>query len=306
MSRGEPGDIDLHAFRTVGVDLADEFAVEVIDEHLFHPVTGDVEHCRGRVREELEVGQHHVRFDAVVVLDVKGEMDDGVAAREGVVLHVVLVGATVSGGDDEASVGVFVLAHSGVAHVDVVSRVDGEMEHIDGVATVGGDKAVVVGAFGVEDKASPFVRGVLAGLAVGLGYECRQYGEDKVDRAVATETVVKILMEVEGAGLCGEGVETIEGVVASFADGVAEGDHIAVIHREREFEDVQATEGVLDSVEVMTRSGEVKAAPRIRQVAVTDGVGGQQVLRRVDSKVQREGAVTTVDRVKGVERGRTG
>ncbi len=173
MSCGESGNVDLHAFRTVCVDFADKLAVEVIDEHLFHAVAVDVEHCAGRVREEFEVGQHHVLLNAVVVLDVEGEMDDGVAAGECVVLDVVFVGAAVSRRDDEAAVGVFVLAHSGVVHVDVVCRVDGEMEHIDRVATVGGDKAVVVGAFGVENEASPFVRGVLASFAVGFRKEGR-------------------------------------------------------------------------------------------------------------------------------------
>ena len=301
MSCCKSGNVNLHAFRTVGIDLADKFAVEVIDEHLFHSFTGDIENCRGRVREELEVGHHHVLFDTVVVLDVEGEVDDRVAACKCVVLDVVFVGATVRRGDNEAAVGVLVLAHCGVVHENVVGRVDGEMEYIDGVATVGGDKAIVVSAFRVEDEASPFVRGVLAGLSVSFRDECRQYGEDEVDGAVTTDTVVKILMEVEGAGLCGESVETVEGVVAAFADGVSEGDYIAIVNSECKFEDIQTAEGVLDSIEVMSRSREVESAPRVRQVAVTNGVGGQDVLRRVDSEVQRESAVTTVDGSNGVK-----
>ena len=252
MSGGETSDVDAGLLWRVGVGDEDETTAKVIHVDATHALASDVEGGLGGIREEGELRHHLELFDAVVEGDKQGEVYDGVTAGNGVVLDVVVESAAVGRRDDEVVVLVLVSVDGGVGDEDLVGRIDGEVEDIDGVAAVGRDKAVIVGTFGDELAIVPSVRDVFAGLGVSFEEIGGQNCEDEVDNAVAAAFIGEDDLVVEGAGLCREGVETVDLVSFALADGVVDALYIRRVDGEVEFEDVKTSGGVGQGVGVVT------------------------------------------------------
>lgn len=81
-----------------GFDDLDEFAQGIIDMHLAHILTLDVDHGGGGVRIDGELALFsRVLLDAVVEGYMQRQVDDAVAAVDGVVPDVVGVSAGIFG-----------------------------------------------------------------------------------------------------------------------------------------------------------------------------------------------------------------
>ena len=212
--------VDLGELWRVGIVTADQLARDVEDLNRSHLLALDVQACTGRVRVEGELRRNGETVNAFVEGYIEGQVNDTVAVGKRVVLNVIVVNTTVGRSDDEAFVGVFVVGNGRVVHIDVVSRVQSEVQHIDAVATVGGAEGVIVVARDTVLASTPLVRHVLAGGRCGLEEIGRHHLQDEVHRAVATECTGVDALQLEGSIGARDRVETILRVRLALANGV--------------------------------------------------------------------------------------
>jgi len=295
MSGGEMRDVDAGLLGRVGIGDEHELAAEVIHLDAFHALAGNVEGGLRGIREEGEFGCHRELFDTVVESDEQGEMDDRVTTGDRVVLDVVVVGAAVGRRDDEVVVLILVTVHGGVGDENFIGRVDREVKDIDGVTSGGSGEAVIVGAFGDECAIVPSKRYVFASFSVGFEEVSGQNVEDEVDSGVAAVSVGEDNVVVEGAGLCGKGVEAVELVGLALTDRVVNIHYIRHVDGEVEFEDIKTSCSVLQRVGVVACSGDALSAPCVREFTLADSVCGDDVRGGVNREDEREGAVAAVN-----------
>ena len=296
VARREVGHVNLGELRRVGVLAEEQLAGHAEDRHVPHALAANIQHHTRRVRVEGDFRRDGVVVNTVVESDIQGQVHDAVAVRQRVVLDVIVEGAAVGRGDDEvAAVAVFVLAHGRVTDVDVVGRVQCEVQHIDAVAApLGGQRIVVIASHAIL-AAAPLVRYVVAGRRLGLHQVGRHHLQDEGHGAVTARRVAERLLRVDCAGLRCQRVEAVLRVVAALTDGVANGHRIALVNGELQLIDVVTAETVREGVVVGARRREHNAAPGVRQLRVADGVGLGHVARRVHREGEGDGAVTAVD-----------
>ena len=192
------------------------------------------------------------------------------------------------------------LTDSRILDEDLISRVDGQRQHIDTVAAVHRLEGLIIDAGRVEHISAPLVRLILTSGGLGGEEIGSVHRQQEGHRTVAAERTGMEALQLDGAVGGRDGVEAILGIVFTLADGVIEGCLLRLVHGQLQFEDVGAAIAVRHGIGVMAGSIELLSTPYIRQLAGAYRSRIELMIGRVHRQGQRVDAVATAHRLQAV------